>query len=93
MVLIDFFGKNSDEKLINFSLRKVRAQAWIFAKLLWSIAHDNLDQSIKSIKAFVCDLSQMIKKPRMVVLRMLLPLVKLFESKNPGKIILRLKNA
>jgi len=93
MVLIDFFGRNSDEKIINFSLRKARAQAWNCAKLLWSIEHHNLDQPINSIDDFVCGLSQIIKNPKLFTLRLLLKLVKLFESKNAGKIILRLKNA
>lgn len=93
MFLIDLFGENSDEKLINFSMRKARAQAWNSANLLWSLEQNNMDQPIHNIDDFVYGLSKLIKNPNIFVLRILLKIVELFESKDTGKIILKLKNA
>lgn len=91
MFLIDRFGKNSDEKLINFSMRKARAQAWNSANLLWSLGKEHSEKSIKEIDNFVYKLSQIIKSPKSFLFKLLLKSIGFFETKSVDMVITKLR--
>ena len=42
LFLLDWAGKNSDEKVIDFSMRKAREQSWNGANLLWELGSDGM---------------------------------------------------
>lgn len=91
LFLIDTLGKNTDEKIINFSMRKARSQAWRSANFLWSLGEENSEKSIQKIDDFVYKLSQIIKNPNSLLLKILLKIIQFFETKKIGKIIYRLR--
>jgi hypothetical protein len=91
MFLLDLIGKNSDEKIIDFSMRKARDQAWNSANLLWSLGESDKEKVIKSIDGLVLKLNQLIKSPKSFLARTLLKFMKLFEKDDVKKIINKLK--
>lgn len=91
MFILDLIGKNRDEKIIDFSMRKAREQSWNSSNLLWSLGEDYNEHAIKKIDLLVLKLSERIKNPKTKTLRFLLKLIQHFESKNVGRIILKLK--
>lgn len=94
MFIIDLMGKNTDEKIINFSMRKARNQAWNSANLLWTLADKkNIDNSINDIDNFVYNLSKIIKSPQSFLFKVLLKIIQFFETKNVDEIILKLRTS
>lgn len=90
MFLLDVLGKNSDEKIIDFSMRKARAQAWNSANLLWTLNGSAYHQSVVNIDNMVLKLSKLIHKPNSFLVHSFLKAIQLFESNNVNKIILTL---
>ncbi|MDO6597195.1 DUF5995 family protein [Oceanihabitans sp. 2_MG-2023] len=91
MFLLDFIGKKTDEKIIDFSMRKARQQAWNNANLLWALGNNNNTEAINKIDLLVVKLSQIIKSPKSKILKFALQLIGKFEEKNVGLIISKLK--
>lgn len=87
MFVLDFLGKNNDEKLIDFSMRKAREQSWNTANLLWSLGEDQNDEAIKNIDKLVLHLSMSIKAPKSKMIRFILKILQKFETKKVGEII------
>lgn len=91
LFLLDLIGKNSDEKVIDFSMRKAREQAWNSSNLLWALGPNQQDDAIKGIDLIVLKLSEQISFPRSRLLRFILKTILKFEDKDIGAIILKLK--
>ena len=93
MKLLDFFGFRSDEKIINFSIKKARDYAWLNAMEL-ALMEDNARKSrIEEIDLKVLELSKMIKKPPGKLLGFVLKFISLFETKDSNKIIEKMNRA
>ncbi|MGB0916381.1 MAG: DUF5995 family protein [Flavobacteriales bacterium] len=91
MFLLDLLGATTDEKVIDFSMRKARQQSWNSANLLWSLGEDGNDAAINEIDQVVLRLSQFLKSPKTGVVRFFLNLMHLFETKHVGIVISKLK--
>ena len=90
--LLDIIGKNSDEKIIDFSMRKARQQAWNSSNLLWALGNNDNAEAIDKIDVLVLKLSEIIKSPKSKILKFALKLISKFEEKDIGTIISKLKN-
>ena len=91
LFLLDLAGKNSDEKVIDFSMRKAREQSWNSANLLWALEDDQRTEAIKGLDTLVLKLSERIKSPKSKVVGFVLKTISRFEEKDVGKIISRLR--
>ena len=91
LILLDWIGQNTDEKIIDFSMRKAREQSWNSANLLWGIGPEHSVGAITKIDQIVLQLSQHIKSPKTRLLRWLLKLIRKLETKDVATIITRLK--
>jgi len=91
LFLLDLFGENQDEKIINFSMRKAREQSWNSANLLWALTKDQREEPINGIDHIVLKISERIKAPKSRMIRFLLQLMQKFETKQVSKIISKLK--
>lgn len=91
MFLLDLVGKNTDEKIIDFSMRKARQQSWNSANLLWSLDQNQSRQAILGIDQLVLKLNECIKSPKTRTVRFFLRLIQKFETKEVGNIISKLK--
>ena len=90
MKLLDIFGFKSDEKIINFSIKKARYFAWINALELSLLDGNAKKLRIEEIDKRVVDLSKIISKPPGRFLRATLRLISKFESKDMRKVIEKL---
>ncbi|WP_298474021.1 DUF5995 family protein [uncultured Maribacter sp.] len=91
LFLLDVVGLKSDEKIIDFSMRKAREQSWHSASFLHSIPVTEKKDAIKDIDDVVVALSIIIKDPKSFLIRTGLKFIRFFEEKNVGKIITKLK--
>lgn len=92
LFLLDWTGKNSDEKVIDFSMRKARGQSWNSANLLWALGNDGQDGAIRKLDSVVLKINKIIKKPRSRVIGFVLKAIARFEEKNVGKIISKISD-
>jgi hypothetical protein len=90
MFLLDWIGKNSDEKIIDFSMRKARTQAWNSANLFWSLGPSNQEIAIRELDELVLKLSLLIRNPKTFLTKTFLKLMGYFEEKDVKTVILRL---
>lgn len=91
MFLLDWFGKNSDEMIIDFSMRKAREQAWNSANLLWSLGDNYNTDAIKNIDNLVLKIAKIIKNPKSKIIGFAIKLIAYFEVKAVGKVIEKLR--
>lgn len=91
MFILDLLGKNTDEKVIDFSIRKAREQSWNSANLIWSLGEGQGEEAINKIDHLVLKLSEIIKTPKTRMIRFLLQLMQKFETKQVSTIISKLK--
>jgi len=91
LFLLDMVGKNSDEKIIDFSMRRARQQSWNNANLLWGLGPEHQDKAIDTIDNAVLKISKVIKSPRSGFIGFLLRLIRKFEHKEVSGIILKLR--
>lgn len=91
LFLLDLLGKNTDEKVIDFSMRKAREQAWNSTNLLWSLAENQEPAAINKIDLLVLELGKFIKEPKSKLIGYLLKGIRYFEEKNLGQIITKLQ--
>ncbi len=89
--ILDWLGKNKDEQVIDFSMRKAREQSWNSANLLWSLGEDHSAEAINKIDQFVLKISERITSPKAWIIRFLLGLIQKFETKQVSSIITKLK--
>lgn len=90
LFLLDIIGKKTDEKIIDFSMRKARKQAWNSANLLWSLGIHQQDDAIKDIDSMVLQLSKFIKSPKSRFVRFTLKAIRTFEETEVGAVISKL---
>ena len=91
MFLLDWLGKNKDEQIIDFSMRKAREQSWNSANLLWSLGDDNNAGAIDKIDQVVLKIAERIKSPKTGIVRFILKVIQKFETKDVSRIINKLK--
>lgn len=91
MFILDWIAGNNDEKVIDFSMRKAREQSWNSANLVWSIGEGQGSETIETIDKLALKLSEVIKAPKLGVVRFLLKLMQKFETKQVSTIIAKLK--
>lgn len=91
MFLLDLIGENSDEEIVNFSIRKARGFAWNFAQNL-AHAGDGEDQRlIRGVDERIADLGNVVADPPGFLLPKVLSVIRFFEEKDVGKLVERLK--
>jgi hypothetical protein len=91
MFMLDVMGKNKDEKIINFSMRKARNQSWKAAKRLWSLDQKESQHAINKIDRLVVLLSKLISSPKSLMISLFLKVIQAFETKEVSLIISKLK--
>ena len=91
LFLLDWAGKNSDERIIDFSMRKAREQAWNGSNLLWALGNDGQSEAIMALDSLVLKVNKVIKRPKSRVIGFVLKTIARFEQKNIGAIISKLR--
>jgi hypothetical protein len=91
MFILDVIGKNKDEKIINFSMRKARNQSWKTAKRLWSLDQEDKEHAVSKIDRLVLLLSKHISSPKSLIIWLFLKIIQAFETKEVSLIISKLK--
>lgn len=91
--LLDIFGFQNDEKIIDFSIKKAREFAWSNAMELALLKGKKKQSRIIEIDGRVQQLSRMISNPPGLLLKLVLKLISIFETKDPKKLIVKMKNA
>ncbi|WP_165748894.1 DUF5995 family protein [Cellulophaga sp. Z1A5H] len=91
LFLLDLLGKNTDEKVIDFSMRKAREQSWNSANLLWALDETQKPEAIAKIDLLVVALAKFIKDPKSKLIAYVLKGIRSFEEKNVGLVISKLQ--
>lgn len=91
LFLLDLAGKNTDEEIINFSLKKARELSWYNANLLWGLGTGHQDTAIQQMDLTVLKLGEFIKNPKSKIVTYALQFLGKFEEKNVGRVISRLR--
>ena len=91
LFLLDLVGKNSDEKVINFSLQKARELSWYNANLLWGLGTGHQDDAINQMDLAVLGLGRVITSPKSKIVSFILRMVGRFEEKDVGTVISKLR--
>lgn len=89
--VLDFLGGRMDETLIRFSIRQSREHSWNIANELYGMEAEARIPRIEALDAAVRRKSEYIIQPRPRVLNAALWAVRLFEEKNIGMVISRLR--
>lgn len=92
MKLLDIFGFRSDEKIINFSIKKARDFSWINAMELALMDQSGLEKRINEIDIRVAELAMQIKNPPGKIIKLILKLIRIFEVKRPADIIRKMSS-
>jgi len=93
MKLLDVFGFRSDEKIINFSIKKARDFAWLNAMELALLQGDVDNIRIEELDRRVVQIGNMIKNPPGKLLSFILKLISITERKNKKIIIDKISKA
>ncbi|HDZ06116.1 hypothetical protein LCGC14_0129160 [marine sediment metagenome] len=91
LFLLDLAGKNTDEKIINFSMQKAREFSWHNGNLLWGLGTEHQDGAIHQMDLVVLGLGQFIKAPKSKIIDYMLGFITRFEEKNVGVVISKLR--
>lgn len=91
MFMLDLIGKNKDEKIINFSMRKARQQSWNAAKRIWSLDKKDSERTIKKIDRMVLLLSKLIRSPKSLTIWLFLKIIRKFETQEVSVVITKLR--
>jgi hypothetical protein len=91
MFILDILGKNTDEKIANFSMVKAREQAWNLAERLAEKDESGRKSLINNADHTIAAFGALLIYPPGKLLKMALKLVAFFEEKNIKTIISRLK--
>jgi len=92
MFLANWLGRNNDELLINFSIKKARDFSWQTARMIWG-AQGEQDQlaRIQGVDSVVSTIGGTLRTPKGRTLRLLLALMRRFEEKDVRKIVERMR--
>lgn len=91
MFLADWMGKNSDERIIDFSMQKARTAAWNAANLIWSLQGTDRDKAIEALDSTVLMLGNRLQKPRFIPIKWIFDFIQRFENKKVGEVIAHLR--
>ncbi len=91
LFILDILVKNTDELIIDFSMRKAREQAWNSTNYLWTLNDSQLPEAIKSLDSIVCKFAKTIQNPKSLPIKLILKCISFFEKKNIGIVINKLK--
>ncbi len=87
MFLLDWIGKRTDEKIINFSMVQARTQSWRIACELWSLHDTAKKERITEVDHSVSNLGRFIQHPKSKLLELVLRVIGFFEVRNTKRII------
>ncbi len=87
MVLLDWLGKRTDEKIIDFSMVQARKQSWRIANELWKLKGDRKNDRINEVDHSVSKIADFIKSPKSGLIAWILKLIGLFETRNITKLM------
>ena len=86
LFLLDWFGKKSDEKFAEFSLKKARGHAWTVAQRLSKLAPKEKTLAISELDSYVSVLNRLITDPG-IVTTSVIRFIKWSETKDVKKIM------
>ena len=89
--LVDWIGQNNDEKLIDFSMRQARGQAWRLALLLHNKKMGEFNEKLKVADQTFALFAQKLRNPEMKLLRWILSFISRFEEKDVGRVIQKMQ--
>lgn len=94
MFLLDWFGKEEDERVINFGIVKSRQFAWEVANGIATLEFNENAKNVLIEKTdyTVAKLNTLIRQPRSKILSFVLRIISFFEEKNIEKIISKLRD-
>lgn len=91
LILLDWIGGKSDEKVANFSIKKARQFAWKVATTLNLLNEENKQKAIREFDDEIAKLNRTIVSPPGKILNIVLKIISRFEEKNIEKIVENLK--
>ncbi|GAA5523006.1 DUF5995 family protein [Aliifodinibius salicampi] len=91
LFLLDWIGKRSDEKMINFSLRRARDFAWGAAVTLAHADEEDKDHIIREMDEQIARVARKVLAPPGFLLPKVLGLIRMFEDKDIRVIIEKLR--
>ncbi|PHI18634.1 hypothetical protein CEQ90_16770 [Lewinellaceae bacterium SD302] len=83
--LFDRFGRDRDERLLDFSMRVAREQAWIAANRIWEAAEANQTEVVEGIDKNIYQLGTKLGRPTSIAQRWLWQAIAAAESKKVGE--------
>ncbi|MBU2995829.1 hypothetical protein KO500_05260 [Cellulophaga baltica] len=91
LFILDMLIKNTDEQIIDFSMRKAREQSWNSTNYLWTLDDEQLPEAISNLDFIVYKFATILKNPKSIFIKFALKCISFFEEKNISKIINKLK--
>lgn len=91
MFFLDWVGKSDDEAIVNFSISKARECAWDVAEQLSSAPPDRKASIISNVDNRISRFGRIVAHPPGFILSKVLTFIRLFEEKDTGEIIKKLR--
>jgi hypothetical protein len=91
MRVLDWMGKNTDEMVINFSMVKAREQAWQFACHLATLEPGEQQSVVMKKDSRISAFGRLLINPPGMLLKLVVKIIALFETKDVKTIIDRLR--
>lgn len=91
MFLLDWIGRRTDEKIINFSMDKAREFSWQNACELAAMNENDKEEKISKMDGFVTNLTEIIRDPDSLFLKLVIRFIRIFEVKNLKRMIEKLE--
>lgn len=91
LFLIDWVGKQSDEAVVNFSIRRARDFAWNSAVTLSHAEEDEKEHIIREMDQHIAKVAKKVLDPPRFLLPKVLNLIRMFEEKDIRLVIDKLK--
>ena len=85
--LLDRYASQSEDRIVNFSLGKARASAWLVANMVNSTPAENLGRELEILDAGVAKLGSLIAHPREWLISLGLRVIRLRESNDVPHVI------
>jgi len=85
--LLDRYASQSEDRIVNFSLGKARASAWLVANMINSTPTENLGRELEILDAGVAKLGGLIAHPREWLISLGLRVIRLRESNDVPHVI------
>ena len=87
MILLDWIGHRSDEKVIDFSIKIAREASWSVACQLSKTQGASREAQIDLVDTSIEVIAKRIRNPRTRLLRFALKVIKAFENKSASEIV------